>query len=217
MNHIVSHTSDHLPLILQNKEPPKLGYKGRRGFKFEEAWLLWDGCEQVIQEAWDNGGGSNSALETVHKKICGCASELLVWGASKTHPGVEEIKHLQKRIEFLNRAPPTQQNRSEFIQASKELDEWLRKQEIYWAQRSRVNWNKHGDKNSKFFHLKASQRRQKNLIQGIMDIEGRWVEDIEDVAGVAVQYFNHLFSRGPWSRIEECLEAVPHKVTSEMQ
>ena len=217
VNHIVSHTSDHLPLILQNKEPPKLGYKGRRGFKFEEAWLLWDGCEQVIQEAWDNGGGGNSALETVHKKIGGCALELLVWGASKTHPGVEEIKHLQKRIEVLNRAPPTQQNRSEFLQASKELDEWLRKQEIYWAQRSRVNWIKHGDKNSKFFHLKASQRRQKNLIQGIMDTEGRCVKDIEDVAGVAVQYFNHLFSKGPCSRIEECLEAVPHKVTSEMQ
>ena len=48
VNHIVSHTSDHLPLILHNKEPSKLGYKGRRGFKFEEAWLLWDGCEQVI-------------------------------------------------------------------------------------------------------------------------------------------------------------------------
>ena len=97
------------------------------------------------------------------------------------------------------------------------MDEWLRKQEIYWAQRSRVNWIKHGDKNSKFFHLKASQRRQKNLIQGIMDTEGRWLEDIDDVAGVAVQYFNHLFSRGPCPRIEECLEAVPHKVTSEMQ
>ena len=85
----------------------------------------------MIQEAWDNGRGSNSALETVHKKIGGCALELLVWGASKTHPGVEEIKLLQKRIELLNRAPPTQQNRSEFLQASRELDEWLRKQEIY--------------------------------------------------------------------------------------
>ena len=51
----------------------------------------------MIQEAWDNGGGGNSALETVHKKVGGCASELLVWGASKTHLGVEEIKHLQKK------------------------------------------------------------------------------------------------------------------------
>ena len=123
----------------------------------------------MIQEAWANREGCSSALETVNEKIGGCASELLVWGGSKTHPGIEEIKNLQKRIKVLNWAPPTQQNRSDFLQASKELDEWLRKQEIYWAQRSRVSWIKHGDKNSNFFHLKASQHRQRNLIQGIMD------------------------------------------------
>ena len=134
VTHIVSHSSDHLPLILQNQVPPKLSHKGRRWFKFEEAWLLWDDCEKVIQEAWVNSEGRSSALETVSKKISGCASELLVWGASKTHPGTEEIKNLQKRIEVLNRVPPTQQNMSEFLQASKELDDWLRKQEIYWAQ-----------------------------------------------------------------------------------
>ena len=139
VTYIVSYTSDHLPPILQNKEPLNHSHKGKPGFKFEEAWLLWDGCEQVIQEAWDNGERGNSALETVRKKIGGCALELLVWGASKTHPGTEEIKNLQKRIEVLNRAPPTHQNRSEFLQASRELDEWLKKQEIYWAQRSRVN------------------------------------------------------------------------------
>jgi len=54
-----------------------------------------------------------------------------VWGASKTHPGTEEIKNFQKRIEVLNGAPPTQQNMSDFLQASKELDDLLRKQEIY--------------------------------------------------------------------------------------
>ena len=37
VTHIVPHTSDHLPLILQNQVPPKYSYKGRRGFKFEEA------------------------------------------------------------------------------------------------------------------------------------------------------------------------------------
>ena len=78
VTHIVSHTSDHLPLILQNQVPPKLTHKGRRGFKFEEAWLHWDDCEKVIREAWVNSEGCNSALETASKKISGCASKLLV-------------------------------------------------------------------------------------------------------------------------------------------
>ena len=40
---------------------------------------------------------------------------------------------------------------------------------------------------------------------------------MEGVAEVAVQYFSKLFSMGSCTRIEECLEAVPNKVTSEMQ
>ena len=107
--------------------PPKSIYKGRRSFKFEEAWLLWDDCEMVIREAWEISHGCESVLETIKQKISGCASELVVWGATKIQPGIAEIKSLQKRIEVLNCAPPTQKNREEFIKASKELDEWLRR------------------------------------------------------------------------------------------
>ncbi|XP_075659071.1 uncharacterized protein LOC142628931 [Castanea sativa] len=50
-----------------------------------------------------------------------------------------------------------------------------------------------------------------------MEPQGNWLEELEDVAGVAVQYFNDLFSSSPCTRIDECLEAVPQKVTLDMQ
>ena len=50
-----------------------------------------------------------------------------------------------------------------------------------------------------------------------MDPQDKWLEELEDVAGVAVQYFNDLFLSGPCTRIDECLEAVPQKVTIDMQ
>ena len=25
---------------------------GQKGFKFEESWLLWEECEEVVREAW---------------------------------------------------------------------------------------------------------------------------------------------------------------------
>lgn len=40
---------------------------------------------------------------------------------------------------------------------------------------------------------------------------------MEVVAGVVVQYFANIFSSGTCNQIEECLEAVPQKLTSDMQ
>lgn len=40
---------------------------------------------------------------------------------------------------------------------------------------------KEKDKNTKFFHAKASSRRKKNKIEDIADSLGNWLENNEDV------------------------------------
>ena len=67
-------------------------------------------------------------------------------------------------------------------------------EEIYWKQRSRVDWLKEGDKNTKFFHNKASSMRKKNSIWGIKDNSGRWIEKPKEVEHEFCSYFTNLFS-----------------------
>ena len=101
--------------------------------------------------------------------------------------------------------------------ASKQLDDLLLKQEIFWAQRSRVSWLKHRDMNTKFFHSKASQRHKRNFIHGIKNQHGNWVEDITDVVEVAVDYFETIFHSGTCERMEECLNIIPQRMSADMR
>ena len=187
--HGFSHAFDHASLFLHIRTHHDFRGGGPCGFRFEESWLMWDECKEVVTDSWINSGGEATGLGATVEKIKSCGAYLLAWGSSKTAPNTDEIKQLTKKIERMNKEELTEESREEVLTASKKLDDLLLKQEIFWAQRSRVSWLKHGDWNTKFFHSKASQRHKRNFILGIKNQQGNWVEDIIDVAEVAVDYF----------------------------
>ena len=43
------------------------------------------------------------------------------------------------------------------------------------------------------FHSKTSEWRRRNHIKGVMNSQEHWVEEMEDVARVAIDYFDNLF------------------------
>ena len=63
-----------------------------------------------------------------------------------------------------------------------------------WHQRSRSCWLKSRDKNTRYFHEKASNRKQKNTIFGLVDETNQWQEDPTTVKNIAIKYYQHLFS-----------------------
>ena len=78
------------------------------------------------------------------------------WGSLKTKPETKEIKRIQKKLEVLNAEEMIEDSKREFLDVSKQLNNLMLKQEIFWCQRSRVSRLKYRDKNTKIFHSKAS-------------------------------------------------------------
>lgn len=71
---------------------------------------------------------------------------------------------------------------------------WLLEcEELMWKQRSRALWLFLGDKNTKFFHHKASQRKTRNYISKLQDDKGEWRAG-EELEGVIVpSFFRYIF------------------------
>ena len=85
-----------------------------------------------------------------------------------------------------------------------------------WQQRSHAHWLSSADKNTSFFHSKASQRYRRNKIEGIRDNNGNLCVDNEGISALLVSYYQQLFTSSNPNGIETVLEVVPHVVTEEM-
>ena len=79
------------------------------------------------------------------------------------------------------------------LELEKSLDDLHAKHEAYWYLRSRVAEVRDGDRNTKYFHHKASQRRKRNFVKGLFNERGEWCDDGEDIENIFSDYFSSIF------------------------
>ena len=98
------------------------------------------------------------------------------------------------------------------------INSMLVDEEIYWKQRSRADWLREGDKNTKYFHAKASARKRKNKVWGIENDQGIWLKERDEIDEEICSHFQELFttSNPSPSQIQATLQGMTTKVTPEM-
>nr|XP_023920446.1 uncharacterized protein LOC112031976 [Quercus suber] len=103
-----------------------------------------------------------------------------------------------------------------FLQLKAEVAELLRVEEKMWQQRSHVHWMMSSDKNSSYFHNRASQRFRRNSITEIKDSLGRKASGDKEVSVLFLDYFKHLFTTSNLHDIEEVVQHSKKVVSEEM-
>lgn len=100
---------------------------------------------------------------------------------------------------------------------SKEVEELLEKENLKWKVRAKKHWLQHGDRNTRYFHTCASQRRRKNTIVQIRDEEGRSVGGEEQIEQVFSEYFRGIYtsSNPSLEQVEHCLNGLEQKIDGE--
>lgn len=82
----------------------------------------------------------------------------------------------------------------------------------------KMHWYQMGDRNMKYFHACANQRRKKNFIYKISDQNNIVVIEREDIEVAFKDHFEGIYtSSNPTTKaIEGCLKCVENRVTKEM-
>ncbi|KAL1156396.1 hypothetical protein V6Z11_A08G089000 [Gossypium hirsutum] len=79
------------------------------------------------------------------------------------------------------------------IELREELEEILNHEELLWKQKSRCDWLKLGDRNTKFFHGRTLHRRKINCINALRNANGDWLYEPNEVQIEAIRFFQKLY------------------------
>ena len=150
-------------------------------------------------------------------KLKRCKKRLKSW--SRDHFGnvKNQIKRVKEKLWHAEEVSTRSGDHEEVIQLKKELNVLHDKEEKMWQQRSRVQWLKNGDQNTKFFPGTATQRKRKNFIKGLRDGNGVWQEDEEVFSTLLNDFYTNLFTSSNPQELDRVLDGVNVVVIDNMR
>lgn len=210
VRHFPIHRSDHAPILLCTNKHPVDGCEEKL-FRFESLWLSSDECRRVVSDAWQDSVGDNITFRITHY-----AGKLSDWAEAKFGALRSKIKESERKLKAAQRCPLNDNMVRTSKMLSTELDDLHRMEESYWHMRSRANELRDGDRNSKYFHHKASFRRRRNLIKGLEDEHGRWKTSRPDIERIITTYYSNLFSSSSPTDFDEAAKGLDAVITDDM-
>ncbi|MCH85841.1 hypothetical protein A2U01_0006693, partial [Trifolium medium] len=212
--HLLNYTSDHNPMLLvfgTNHDFMDDSHAKTSIKRFENIWIQDPACLQVIKDIWTQDNEETKAkLQSVLDKV-------YHWGTTTYGHIPKEIKSTQAKILDLKAQPPDRDNINQIKQLETKMEDLLFKEEQWWAQRAKAHWLQHGDKNSKFFHFKVTQRQRKNKINFIRDIHGTNQTHNKDIQLVFQTYFTKISTSSNPTNMQKTINIVANRVQPQMQ
>lgn len=159
VEHIATTTSDHYLLMVDFMDV--IPFSTQKQFRFEPMWLQNENFKVKVHEIWHSELSGEFPLET---KLNKCAASIKSWNRSSFGSVQGHIGRLRRELDIIKKEFRNETTIQEEVRIANELDEWRLREELLWKQRSRMDWLKEGDKNTKYFHARASHRKRINMV-----------------------------------------------------
>ncbi|KAL3839206.1 hypothetical protein ACJIZ3_023797 [Penstemon smallii] len=202
VEHLKFGGSDHAPILLRILDHEVEHRKAKkRMFMFESMWLDDANCSSVVRESWGVASNTTNVGDTLGK-LNSCREHLKSWSESSFGRVNKRVAILREKIDKLRKGIITIENKRKINCLTMELEELLDKEEKMWQQRAKAHLMREGDRNTRYFHSRASGRQKKNEIRGIRKEDGSWCKTEPEIEKVIVDYFSDIFTSSQPSEFE---------------
>ncbi|XP_028083295.1 uncharacterized protein LOC114284558 [Camellia sinensis] len=185
--------SEHCPLLLMED---KRNW-GPRPFRFLNAWTLYPGFLSAAKRAWSEHQVQGWACYRVQRRLGGMKVELKKWNIEVFGLVEEQLKKAEEELHAYDLLAESRELASIEIESRREAKHlvWkLRKRKDWlWFQKSKLNWAQHGDRNMRYFHICASKRQRRNMVDSVV-VNGVSIEDPELVRLEVVRHLSKAFA-----------------------
>jgi hypothetical protein len=212
LEHLTAAASDHSPILLRFE--PAVRDKIPRLFRYETMWESHAEFGSLMEQKWQ--GNTCLSMHELENRLRDISGDLTAWGRDTFGSVRRETRDLRNRLEVLRGRPDRLRPSHEELKIVERLMELNHREEVMWRQRARIQWLAEGDRNYRFFHLRASKRKKRNRIAKLRRANGSLSEDVQEMCSMAREFYKNLYSTEGTFGMDEVLNAVPVTVTQEM-
>lgn len=204
--------SDHCPLLFRRM------YQnwGPKPFRVLNCWFDDPRFKSFVEDSWRGIQVEGNEVYVLKEKFKILKQKLKQWNKDtfgnlnrKRKDIVDQLNEIEKRAETADLEEEENDSRkrlsAEFWQCAKQIESLM-------FQKSRINWIKEGDANTRYFHAVVNFRRKSNSISGLQ-VNDSWVEDPVAVKEEVKLFFTQKFKSAGWVRPK--LEGVPFRSLSD--
>jgi hypothetical protein len=183
-------------------------------FRYEAVWETHEELKPLIEQAWRSN--ACVSMQGLVRKLKGLSGDLSSWGRETFGSVHRELKTLRRNLETMRAQPGRVGPSYEELKTVERIVELQHREEIMWRQRSQIQWLAEGDKNTRFFHLRASKRKKRNKIYSLTRQDGSTIEDQDELCQMTRDFYRNLYTSEGTSGMDEVLASVPVSVMSVM-
>jgi hypothetical protein len=209
--------SDHVPLLWDDGIAQE---RKKYRFKVEKWWLHHEEFCTLVENIWNTPIDGKRAIDRWQNRVRVFRRKAKGWSINVEAELKKKKKALDVEYNALDikteNSGLSRQERDKMSHVARELTKLWEKEEMKARQRARERNILEGDRNTRYFHAVANQRRRKTAIFSMEGPAGE-VNSTKEIIEVANQYYKGLFRYEPRPNlnIEENFFSVDERLREE--